>query len=259
MSEPTVSVIVPTYNDQSYIKECIDSVLAQTVSSLEVIIVDGGSTDGTIDSCQSYTDDRISILENGDLVSSLNKGIRYSSGKYIARVDADCICEDIRFEKQLNVFKKDRTVGIVGSQIKLVDPETRKSEIVDVPEKHEAIREQIPSSNPMLHPTWMVHKELFEQVGLYRDYLWEDYELLTRAIQKYKLINLQQPLVTEYDRRNSIMDSTPRYKSVSASFKCGILALFRGNYSMITVFKQFYSLSLNCISKSLRYISDEIK
>lgn len=87
---PTVSVCVPVYNASAHLGECIDSILAQTYTDFELLIVDDGSTDSSRDVVRAYTDPRIRLLENAhDYIGSLNLLLREARGRYVARMDAD--------------------------------------------------------------------------------------------------------------------------------------------------------------------------
>lgn len=87
---PKISVIMPTYNAETYVREAIESILNQTFADFEFLILDGGSKDKTIEIIESYNDDRIKIYKNcGTIPQSLNKGIKEATGEYIARMDAD--------------------------------------------------------------------------------------------------------------------------------------------------------------------------
>lgn len=89
---PKISVIMPTYNAETYVREAIESILNQTFADFEFLILDGGSKDKTIEIIESYNDDRIKIYKNcGTIPQSLNKGIKEATGEYIARMDADDI------------------------------------------------------------------------------------------------------------------------------------------------------------------------
>lgn len=87
---PQVSVCMPMYNASKYLRECIDSVLAQTFKDFEFLIVDDGSDDDSVEIVKSYHDDRIRLMQNKhDYIGSLNMLLEEACGKYIARMDAD--------------------------------------------------------------------------------------------------------------------------------------------------------------------------
>lgn len=110
MKQEQISVIVPVYNGERYLKECIDSIRNQTYPNLQIIIVNDGSTDGTGIICEQYTkiDKRIQIVnkENAGLVAARKTGIEHASGKYIGFVDADDWIEKDMYESLLNVMEK---------------------------------------------------------------------------------------------------------------------------------------------------------
>lgn len=102
---PKISVIVPVYNAEKYLRECMESVLHQTLSDLELILVDDGSTDGSPALCDAYAaqDDRVKVIHkpNGHAASARNAGLRAASGEYIAFVDADDWISPDMYEKML--------------------------------------------------------------------------------------------------------------------------------------------------------------
>ena len=99
-----ISVILPAYNAEQYIKESIDSILTQSLRDFELIIINDGSLDKTEDLILSYSDNRIIYIKNEKnlgLIKTLNKGVSYAKGSYIVRMDADDVCMPNRFEKQV--------------------------------------------------------------------------------------------------------------------------------------------------------------
>ncbi|WP_296985768.1 glycosyltransferase family 2 protein, partial [Thalassolituus sp. UBA1505] len=120
--EGLISVVLPAYNAESYIGPAVDSILAQTYSNIELICIDDGSTDNTLNILNTYEDERLRIVsrENRGLIHSLNEGIALSRGRYIARMDADDISLPDRLEKQLDLMRK-RHLGVVGSSYSYID------------------------------------------------------------------------------------------------------------------------------------------
>lgn len=118
---PKISVIMPTYNAETYVREAIESILNQTFADFEFLILDGGSKDKTIEIIESYNDDRIKIYKNcGTIPQSLNKGIKEATGEYIARMDADDISLPNRLKKQLNVLQKNKDIAILGTKAQIL-------------------------------------------------------------------------------------------------------------------------------------------
>ena len=125
--KPTVSVVLPTYNrGEFFLRRALDSILNQTFSDFEVIVIDDGSTDQTryILSLYQVKDQRIKVIyhqKNKGLVTSLNEGIEASRGKYIARMDDDDISLPHRFEKQVDFLEKHPEITVLGSFISPID------------------------------------------------------------------------------------------------------------------------------------------
>ena len=104
-----VSVIIPMYNSSKYIKECLDSVINQTYSNLEIIIVDDKSSDNSLDIVKKYNDKRIKIIEldkNSGVSIARNKGIDISTGQYITFLDSDDFLVNYKIEKQFSFIEK---------------------------------------------------------------------------------------------------------------------------------------------------------
>ena len=115
LKNPPISVVMVCYNTSPYIQEAIDSVLNQTFSDFEFIIVDDGSTDNTVDVIKQYCDDRIVFISNThDFTSSLNIGMNVAKGRYIARMDSDDIIVNTRFELQYNFMETHTDIDVVA-------------------------------------------------------------------------------------------------------------------------------------------------
>ena len=119
---PKLSVIMPAYNAEKYIGEAIESILNQTFTDFEFIIIDDGSSDHTADIIKGFHDERIRFIQNeknSGVANTLNKGLELSQGEYIARMDADDISLPARFEKQVAFMEANPDVAVVGCGIEL--------------------------------------------------------------------------------------------------------------------------------------------
>jgi glycosyltransferase involved in cell wall biosynthesis len=119
-NSPLISVILPVYNVEKYVKEAIDSILNQTISDFEIIVIDDCSSDRTVEVIEGIDDVRIKLYrkkENKGLIDSLNLGFELASGEYIARMDGDDISVLNRFEKQLSVLEHNPDIILCGSWI----------------------------------------------------------------------------------------------------------------------------------------------
>lgn len=119
-----VSVCMPMYNASKYLRECIDSVLAQTFKDFEFLIVDDGSDDDSVEIVKSYHDDRIRLIENThDYIGSLNMLLDEARGKYIARMDADDVMMPERLQVQLEYMESHENIDILATSAILLDTE----------------------------------------------------------------------------------------------------------------------------------------
>lgn len=117
MEKPILSIIVPVYNVENYIKDCIDSLIKQTIKSVEIIVVNDGSKDSSMDIVKEYNNEKIKIVNkvNGGLSSARNAGIKVAQGKYIAFVDSDdFISNNTVYEDMVSYLEKSNSDIIVG-------------------------------------------------------------------------------------------------------------------------------------------------
>lgn len=200
---PKVTVLMPVYNGEKYLKEAIDSVLAQTLKDFEFLIINDGSTDKTQEILESYGDTRIRLFRqsNKGLTRSLNKGIQLSRGEYVARMDADDIALPERLEKQVTFLDERPEIGVVGSFHCEVSASLHKSIVKKFPTDDSAIRKTLMKENPFSHPTVMMRKKIFVRASLYNEdekykYV-EDYELWFTLFKVCKFANIQEALVVK--------------------------------------------------------------
>ena len=193
-SSPMISVVMPTYNGEKFIHEAIDSIINQTYSDFEFIIVDDGSTDDTPNIIKRYTDNRIVYVKkekNSGISDSLNLGISKAKGKYIARMDDDDVSFPERFEKQLEILEQNKDIIFCGSTVTDID-----SKVLPTPEQHKDILMQLLFSNPIFHPTAIIRRDVLAKYKYDLDAVpSEDYNLWSRLIFEGKFHQLQQPLL----------------------------------------------------------------
>ena len=182
---PLVSILMPVYNTAPYLKEAVDSILSQTFTDFELIVLNDCSPDNAEEILDPYNDPRIVRYQgerNAGLANILNVGLDMARGKYIARMDSDDISLPNRLEVQVNFLKSHPDIDLVSVGMQLFG---RKEDVW--------IREQNPEKNkinalffsPVLHASSMWRKEPFEKLGLrFRQEMVpaEDYDLWTRAL-----------------------------------------------------------------------------
>lgn len=198
---PIVSVVMPVYNEASFVEAAIQSVLRQTLSDLELVIVDNGSTDQSPEILRSITDPRVRVLRNPHNLGSAaagNRAVRESRAALIARLDADDLALPNRLEKQLAAFAAEPKLALLGAQVDHFEahgPLLRR--IAPRAMTRRGIAWQSLFGSPFIHSTVMFTRESFEAVGGYDERMQRssDFALFSRVQAKYHVANLPDTLV----------------------------------------------------------------
>jgi len=195
---PTVSVLMSIYERTDYIQEAVRSILNQTFSDFEFIIVVEHSPfkEQICNELKKFNDERIVVVSNKTKLgfsASLNVGLEIARGKYIARMDDDDISMPDRFEKQVRFLDTHPDITMVGSWIQIFGREHKEEHR---PESHEELMVWAIKENPMFHPTVMIRKADIDLHGFIYDPEWltEDYDLWMRMMEKCKFANIPEVL-----------------------------------------------------------------
>jgi len=194
-----ISIIMPCYNASKYVREAIDSVLAQTHIDFEFIIIDDCSTDDTWEIIQSYTDKRIKAYRNDEnlkIVKTRNKGFKHATREYIAIFDSDDVCCPDRFERQLKHLQAHEKCVLVGSSLDIINEDSVITGRRSYPAS--ATRKMMLRYNYIAQPSVMFRKSLLDEVGVYQSNGHDrarDYDLWMRMSEVGELHNLQQPVI----------------------------------------------------------------
>lgn len=168
-NNPLVSVIIPVYNAENFIHEAVCSILNQTYIYLEVIIVNDGSTDNSLNILNELAkiDNRILIIDksNTGIVDSLNKALSSCSGDYIVRMDADDIAHLDRISQQVSFMEKNSNVDISGSYVKFFG-DNIKDKIVKYPITHSMIKDKLLYAAPFCHPTLIIRHSTIKKYSI---------------------------------------------------------------------------------------------
>ena len=216
---PLVSVIMPAYNAANYIEGAIDSVISQSFSNWELIIINDGSTDATADVIAEKIkkDNRIKCInqQNKRQSKARNFGISCALGTYIAFLDADDSILPDRFAKQVAFLESNNEVILCGSWFKIMNSDT----VIKLPEKHEDIKLALLLGNCFASSSVMVRKRILDELSLIFDSSKEpaeDYDLWARLIFKGKLHNLQEVLLSYRTHVNQLSNKQNRIQKQSA-------------------------------------------
>ncbi len=197
---PKITVVLPVYNGEKYLRETLESILQQSFTDFEFLIIDDGSTDNSRAIINSFGDKRIRFLQNPKrlkLAGALNRGFKEAGGEYIARMDADDISHPQRLQKQLDFMEVNQHVGMCGSAIEIFgEDQTGRTDVY--PASAEKIEAYALFDSPFCHPSTMLRKRVFHEHALLYDgsyYPTEDYELWTRALAKFPTANLSHVLL----------------------------------------------------------------
>lgn len=200
--KPEISVVLPVYNAEAYVREAVESILGQTFAEFELIAINDGSTDfsGVILRELAARDSRIVLVDrpNGGLVSALNEGIQLAKAPLIARMDADDVAEPERFALQFARMNAEPKLGVLGSFIRIMNKEGRIVRVGHYPVTPEATARFLEHGSPFAHPSVMMRKEAVLKAGGYRAAFshCEDYDLWLRVSELgYTMANLPQPLL----------------------------------------------------------------
>lgn len=200
INKPLVSFILPVYNAAAYLPETLDSILRQTYVNFEILAINDGSSDGSLNILQTYAerDARIKVTnqKNKGLVKTLNESIKKAEGEYIARIDADDPSFESRIQLQMELFQKNDSLVLIGGGFEIIDKNGYFNETIHTPTRHEDILRTMMLRNPFGHAGVMFKKTAFTEAGGYSGNKGptEDYDLWVRLSQLGTVANLPLPV-----------------------------------------------------------------
>lgn len=188
MSEPFVTVFMPVYNSEKYVAEAIESIILQTYQNLEILIVDDGSTDRSVEIIEKYNDPRIRLIQNGEnrgIPYTRNMGLQEARGKYLAIMDADDKSHPARIERQVGFLENHPDIDVAGTYyIQFNETTTKKVGIPFI--RPDELRLMLLFYNPIANPSVMLRKETLEKYDLTYDedfFVAQDYQLWSQLIK----------------------------------------------------------------------------
>jgi glycosyltransferase involved in cell wall biosynthesis len=198
---------MPAYNAEQYIAEAIESILNQTFTDFEFIIINDGSTDNTVDIIKNYSDPRIVFLENeqnSGICVTLNKGLDAARGKYIARMDSDDISVPERLEEQVKFMDQHQDIGVSGSDVYVFGKDVKAHIFTQLHDADLCVAGLM--FNPCLaHPSVIFRKDIIDKYSIKYDENFaglEDFVMWWNFAQVSRITNINKPLI-KYRVHNS--------------------------------------------------------
>ena len=250
--DPKISVVMAVKNGGLLVREAVDSILNQSFSDFELIIINDGSTDSTLEVLNSYEDTRIRIFsqENKGLSRSLNRGIELSRGEFIARQDHDDLSLPTRLEKQLQYMLQNQHCGLLGTCAEIWSMKGSTGRVHDHPTSPGELAFDLIFNNPFVHTSWMLRKKVLDKVGYYaidpaREPP-EDYELASRIARSYDVANLPERLVIYREVDNSLSSQIrPTHGNVKNTFAAKLALISGENLSFACGFDDLTKNAIN--------------
>lgn len=215
---PSLSVVMAFHNDAPFIAEAIESVLNQTYSDFEFLLINDASTDGSPEIVARYSDARIRLLNNPEnlhLARSLNRGLAVARGALVARLDANDVARPDRFEKQMRFLRDHPEIVLLGGQYETIDTAGRRLPWSDFPKPFTelGVKWYFLFDSPFIHSTVMFRKAVIDELGGYNPAFQfapsEDAELWARAAASHRMVNLPDVLVSQrYDTKSITYDNS---------------------------------------------------
>ena len=257
-----VSVVLPVYNCEKYLPLAIDSILSQTYTNLELILVDGCSSDRSVGICEKYAneDRRVKLIANSQstgLCESLNQAILSSNGMYVARMDADDISSINRIEEQVRVLENDPQLAIIGCSINIIDEAGKKTGIRKYHVDDLSIRKNMFFFSPFCHPAVMMRKSMLLACGLYDPEceVSEDYDLYFRLGMFGNFYNINKilfsyrivPSSATHTKQKKIELKTIEIRDKYKNDPCYQMSL------AAKLFQKAHKLSMRIVPSSVKY------
>jgi len=219
---PKISVIIPTYNSIRFLPNTLDSVLRQTFSEFEVLVINDGSTDNTAEWISSLTDSRVKLInqENQGCATARNTGILAAKGQYIAFLDSDDLWEPTKLEKQVKCLEENPDIGLVYTWVDFSNEEAKPTgKVRKVFAEGNVFQDMLTGNVVSCGSVPLVRRECFETVGLFDTKLWtaEDKDMWLRISTQYSFALIREPLV--YYRQHPNSKSSKGFKRREQDFR----------------------------------------
>ena len=206
---PLVSIVMPVKDGADFVGHAIESLLKQTFTDFELIVINDGSTDHSTQVIEQFKDPRITLLtqENQGVSKTSNRGLALCRGKYITRHDHDDLSLPTRLSKQVRYLEDHPQIGLLGTAAEVWTPDGPTGRYRDFPTKPGAIAFELIFDSPFVLSSVMFRREVMEKVGMFsEDPLrtpMEDFEFISRVGRQFEMANLPERLVVYREVPNS--------------------------------------------------------
>jgi len=235
---PAISVLMPTYNGERFLRPTIESILNQTFPNFELIIIDDGSTDNTPQILSEFKDTRLTVLTNQQnlgIAAATNRGLAAARGEYIALQDHDDISLPHRLQTQLDFLNTHPEIALVGSAAELIDENGIAYDNYREPENDIELKWEALFRCPIRHTSVVVRRKVICEIGGYSAdstlNVASDYDLLSRIVMRYGVANLDERLVRwrRHPAATSIMHDQDQLRAGEFTSLRNIRALFQND------------------------------
>lgn len=238
-----IAVLVPIHNAEKFLRECLDSILNQTVSDFELFACNDGSTDGSDGILREYAakDPRIRIMNNPcnmGIVATRNKLLSAvpENADFIAWIDADDVMFPDRLQRQREYLETHPEIGGVGSPLEIIDENSKVIGFRRYPAAPDEIRRLMPRRNVIAQSSLMLRRNVIRETGGYSaEYpVCEDYDYWLRTLQKYELANLPEPCL-QYRMSSGQSKQSKLKETIRCTLSVQMKYLFRGNFRFSSI------------------------
>ena len=197
---PRVTVLIPVYNGGHLLRAAVDSILSQTFTDFECLVIDDGSTDGAVEALRAILDPRLRIEPNPrnlGLIATLNRGLELARAPLLARMDADDVALPQRLERQVAAFAADPSLTVMGTWAQYIDKHGSRGAVFRTPVTHDDIVGHSLLGSPFVHPSVMFRVAAVRAVGGYPNDAphAEDYALWLKLVLSHRCANVPEVLM----------------------------------------------------------------
>jgi glycosyltransferase involved in cell wall biosynthesis len=227
---PQVSVVIPAYNAMNYLPITLESVLRQTFTDFEVLIIDDGSSDQTAQWAEQLVDQRVRLISqtNQGVAIARNTGIAQAQGEYIAFLDADDLWAPTKLAKQVQCLRERPEVGLVHTWMAIIDQQGQPTGRIVTSDAEGKVWQQLAERNNVYNSSVMVRRSCFERVGNFAPdrqlHPVEDWDMWIRIATQYPFALIREPLLLY---RQHATNSSKNWQAMERAFHLVIERTFQ--------------------------------